>query len=99
MELNGIAQIKDLLYKLNKKIDVVIRQKKKGNLDYGYIEKILLNILKNANYNNQSYVSIIVPIKKEEIIKVCLEFFKSIDKDFYEIIANSLFQQNKQLKQ
>ena len=98
MELDYISEIDSLIEELNRKIDIVIEEKQRLNIDYSLLERIMLEILKSTRYIKEQQTSYIIPIKKEEIIKIALDFFKSVDIDFYKKALKVLMQQHNNIE-
>ena len=70
-----------LLEELNKFIDNVIKEKKYVKFNYEGLEMILAQMLDKQNIKpiNSTEVDLTFPIKKDEVIKLCFDFFESID--------------------
>lgn len=92
-----VVMQEEFLNKLNVAVDKIIREKKSMNLDYDYIEKTLKLMVNNRNAK-MSPVSIVVPIKKEEMIKTILEFFESIDDELYQKVIDVVLADDKDIK-
>lgn len=92
-----VVMQEEFLNKLNVAVDKIIREKKSMNLDYDYIEKALKLMVNNRNAK-MSPVSIVVPIKKEEMIKTSLEFFESIDDELYQKVIDVVLADDKDIK-
>lgn len=86
------------LKKLNIAIDKVIMEKKRLNINYDLLEKVLEAMIKNSRFIDSKPISIVVPIKKSEMLTVTLDFFKSIDLDFYRKAIDVIFQQYNNIK-
>lgn len=76
------------LFRLNECANRTREEKKKSNIDFAFLEKVYKIILRNTNYLQEGKVKCIIPIKKEEIIRIALEFFQSIDEEFYQRAKN-----------
>lgn len=72
------------LGQLNDAVDKVVEDKKYLPIDYDFLEKILAEAHKNPLWKKQPNITKVVQIKKEEMLAVMLDFFKSIDDEFYE---------------
>lgn len=92
-----VVMQEEFLNKLNVAVDKIIREKKSMNLDYDYIQKALKLMVNNRNAK-MSPVSIVVPIKKEEMIKTSLEFFESIDDELYQKVIDVVLADDKDIK-
>lgn len=82
IDLNKNSIIEETLLKdLNKFIDNVINEKKDVQFNYEALEDILWKMVESQNVRpiNTTNVDLTLPIKKEELIKVCFDFFESID--------------------
>lgn len=86
-----------LLKKLNISIDKVIEEKESFNLNYNLLEKILGLMVRNSRYINIGNIRTIVPVKKSEILTVTLDFFKSIDIDFYKKAVDTILHKDKNI--
>lgn len=76
------------LLKLNECANRTIEEKIESNIDFDFLEKVYEIILRNTNYLQEGTVQCIIPLKKEEIIRIALEFFQSIDEEFYQRAKN-----------
>jgi len=85
------------LKKLNIAIDRIIEEKQSMKLDYDFIEKVLKTMIKNRNVSN-SAVSVVVPIDKNKLLSITLDFFNSIDPEFYKKTIEIILQQNNDIK-
>ena len=85
------------LIKLNDAVDRIIEEKKLMKLDYDYIEKALKPLVKNRNVDTGS-IDIVVPIKKEEMIKIMLDFFMAVDPMFYNKAIRVILGQDKDIR-
>ena len=85
------------LKKLNIAIDRIIEEKQSMNLDYDFIEKILKSMIKNKNVNN-SDVLVVAPIDRSQLLSITLDFFNSIDPEFYKKTIEIILQQNNDIK-
>ena len=76
------------LLRLNECANRTIEEKRESNIDFDFLEKVYEIILRNANYLQEGKVKCIIPIKKEDIIRITLDFFQSIDEEFYQRAKN-----------
>lgn len=67
------------------------------NLNYEYIEKVLKAMIKNRNVNTNA-IHVVTQVKKEEILKITLEFFKSVEPELYKRAVNIILGQEKDIK-
>lgn len=95
---NSVVMREKFLNKLNIAIDKVIREKESINLDYDLIEKALGIMLRNVRSVDTGKISIVTPIKKEEMLKIVLDFFKSIDSEIYKKAIDTILQQTENIK-
>ncbi len=95
---NFVVMQEGFLNKLNIAIDKVIREKKTMNLDYDLMEKALGIMLRNVRSIDRGATFIAIPVKKEEILKITLDFFRSIDSEFHEKAINTILQQSENIK-
>jgi len=86
------------LKKLNIAIDQVIDEKKELDIDYDLLEKALEKMLKNVGNIQTSPIDAVTPIKKEEMLKIALDFFESIDPEFHKKAIEVILQQNESIK-
>lgn len=93
-----IVMRKRFLEELNIAIDKVIEEKESMDLDYDLLEKGLGRMIKNVRSKEVGPISVITPIKKEEMLQVTLNFFKSIDSELYKKAVNTILQQSKNIK-
>ena len=93
-----VVMRENFLEELNRAIDKVIAEKESMNLDYDLMEKALGLMLRNVKSLEESPITILTPIKKEDILKISLDFFKSIDTEFYNKAINIILQQSKNIK-
>jgi len=85
------------LKKLNIAIDTIIEEKQSMKLDYDIIEKVLKAMIKNRNVSN-SAVSVVVTIDRNQLLSITLDFFNSIDSEFYKKAIEIILQQNNDIK-
>lgn len=86
------------LEELNSAIDRVIEEKESMDLDYDLIEKTLGIMLRNIRSVPVSPITVITQIKKEEMLKVTLDFFKSIDPELHRKAVDTILQQSDKIK-
>lgn len=85
------------LKKLNIAINKIIEEKQSMKLDYDFIEKVLKSMIKNGYVNNRS-VSVASPVERSQLLSITLDFFNSIDPEFYKKTIEIILQQNKDIK-
>lgn len=95
---NLITLDEKILESLNKKVDLVIEDMGKHSLDYGALERIYQEIISAQKIVRYSRVDKLVPMKREEMLALALEFFQSIDDEFYRKAINAILNQNDKLK-
>lgn len=95
---DNIVMKEQFLKELNIAIDKVIEEKQQMGIDYDILEHILGNMLRVVHIRNTSQVEKIIPMKKEEMLKITLDFFKSVDEEFYKKAVNLILQQHKNIK-
>jgi len=93
-----VVMRENFLEELNIAIDKVIREKESMNLDYDLLEKALGVMLRNVKRLEEQPITILIPIKKEKVLKIVLDFFKSIDSEFYNKAINTILQQTENIK-
>ena len=81
-----VVMRENFLKELNIAIDRVIEEKESINLDYDLMERALGVMLRNVKRLEETPITVLIPIKKEKILKMVLEFFKSIDSEFNRIL-------------
>lgn len=86
------------LEELNIVIEKVIEEKESMDLDYDLLEKVLGTMIKSVRSEDVGPISVVTPIKKEEMLQVTLNFFKSIDSELYRKAINTILQQSKNIK-
>lgn len=89
---------REFIEQLNRTIDRVIDEKKTMNLNYDLLEKTLGLMLRSNINARYSPIQTITPLKKEEILKITLDFFKFIDIEFYNKARDVILQKNKNIK-
>lgn len=70
-----VVMRENFLKELNIAIDKVIEEKETMNLDYALMEKALGAMLRNVKRLEEHPITILIPIKKEEVLKIVLDFF------------------------
>lgn len=95
---NFVVMRGNFLEELNIAIDKVIEEKESMNLDYALMEKGLGGMLRNVERLEEQPITIVIPIKKEKVLKIVLDFFKSIDSEFYNKAINTILQQTENIK-
>lgn len=86
------------LQKLNSKIDEVISEKNSMPINYDLLEQVLGSILKHSRYREPISFSTVVQIKKDEMLGLTLDFFKSIDERLYEEAVNTIIKKHNNIK-
>jgi hypothetical protein len=93
-----IVMREETLEELNIVIEKVIEEKESMDLDYDLLEKVLEAMIKSVRNAEVGQISVVTPIKKEEMLQVTLNFFKSIDSELYRKAINTILQQSKNIK-
>ena len=84
MKLNEIIPMNNsFLEQWNRAIDGTIREKQRFNINYPMLENVLAASIKNQRFRRIGPIDKLIPVKKEEIISVALNFFQSIDEELY----------------
>lgn len=86
------------LNKLNTAIDKVIEEKDAMDLDYDFIEKSLGAMIRNVKNIEVGKITVLTPIAKEEMLKVTLDFFESIDPELHKKAVDTILQQTENIK-
>ena len=86
------------LKKLNSKIDEVIAEKNSMPINYDLLEQVLGTMLKHSRYKEPTSFPTVVQIKKEEMLGLTLDFFKSIDERLYEEAVNTIIKKHNNIK-
>ena len=73
----------DFLSKLNRIISYDKEEKINGIMDFDALEKLYISILRGKFHLKERRTSV-VALKREKMISIALDFFKSIDKEFYQ---------------
>ena len=94
----AIVMRENFLRDLNIAIDKVIEEKESMDLDYDLIENVLGTMLRNVKNAEVGEVTILTPIKKEEMLKITLDFFKSIDSELHKKAIDTILQQTENIK-
>ena len=58
----------------------------------------MLKILVTKKYYNPGEIARVIPVKKDKIISITLQFFKSVNPDLYNHVKSIIFNQNKKIK-
>lgn len=93
-----VVMRENFLRELNIAVDRVIKEKESMKLEYDLIEKSLGVMIRNVKKLEVNPISALTPIKKENMIKITLDFFKSIDPEFHKKAINTILQQNENIK-
>lgn len=94
---NFIVMNKKDLAELNEAIDKVLEQKRNFYIS-SFLEKGLERMIKNTKSIQEKKIPVITPMKKEEMIKITLDFFKSVDPEFYKKAIDIILQQSENIK-
>ncbi len=86
------------LEELNIAIDSIIEEKQFMPMHYNFIEKALEAMIKSSNVNIRTEEVVITPVDKGQVLKIALDFFKSVDSEFYKEAVEIILQQNKNIK-
>lgn len=86
------------LGKLNRAIGKTVQEKEEFDIDYDLLEKVLEAEIKNKRFRRTGPINKVVPIKKEELLAVALNFFESIDDEFYGKARDVILGQLKRIK-
>ena len=70
----------------------------KHSLDYDSLEKVFLRIIDAQKIVRYSRVDKLVPMKRETMLAVALDFFQSIDNEFYRKAIDTILNQNEKIK-
>ncbi len=95
---NGDILNDDSINKLNDSIDNVIEDKEAVNLDYDLLTFALKNMLINRKPIKSRPKAVETYLSKEEAIKTMLNFFKSIDEEYYNKAIQTVLQQSNKIK-
>jgi len=88
----------DIIKKLDKAAEKVAKDKLRYIIPYDFLEKILLLYIKNHDYKDINNARVIKPIKKWEIIKIALDFYRSLDDEIYEKVKSVILNQNPKIR-
>lgn len=83
--------------KLNRAIDGVILEKEYGDIDYNPIEEILLQLI-NIRIEEYGTIEPIHLLSKQEMIKILLDFFSSLDEELYQQVIDIVLHQSDRIK-
>ena len=89
-----------LLRKLNEEVSYAIEEKKSRRMDYATLENVMKKYIDTFVKKVSKKVQnppMVVTMKKEEMIKHALDFFKSIDEDLYNQAKKIILQQDKNI--
>lgn len=86
------------LKNLNSKIDEVIAEKNSMPIDYNLLETVLGVMLKHSRYRETTSFPTVVQIKKDEMLGLTLDFFKSIDERLYQEAVNTIIKKHNNIK-
>lgn len=95
---NFITLDEETLKDLNKTADLIIEDMGKHSLDYDSLEKVFLRIIDAQKIVRYSRVDKLVPMKRETMLAVALDFFQSIDNEFYRKAIDTILNQNEKIK-
>lgn len=88
----------ETLKKLSKKIDEVIEEKDNVPINYDLLERSLGTMLKNTRFRRTMPFPAVVHIKKDEMLGITLDFFRSIDERLYEEAVNAIIKKHNNIK-
>ena len=88
----------ETLEKLNTTIDKTLDEKEYVPIDYSLLEISLGAMLRNARFRRNGSFPTVVRIKKEEMLGLTLDFFKSIDETLYEEAVNTIIKKHNNIK-
>ena len=98
MDLKELMIIsKEELKQLNKSIDKINHEKSRINFNRNILEKLMGRIEKAIPYRNESEINIITPIKYQKMLKLVMDFYKSIDEEIYQKVKEYVLQQEKNI--
>ena len=95
---NFIILDEQTLKNLNQTADLIIEDMGKHTLDYDSLEKVFLRLIDAQRIVRYSRVDKLVPMKRETMLAVALDFFKSIDNEFYQKAIDVILHQNEKIK-
>ena len=88
----------ETLEKLNTTIDKTLDEEEYVPIDYSLLEISLGAMLRNARFRRNGDFPTVVRIKKEEMLGLTLDFFKSIDETLYEKAVNTIIKKHNNIK-
>lgn len=96
MDLNELMIVNEQeLEELNKAIDRISQEKSRINFNRDILERLMERIEKVIPYREESEIRIITPIRYNEMLKLVMDFYKSIDEEIYQKVKKYVFQQEK----
>lgn len=95
---NLIILDENTLNELNLKVDMVIEDMDKHRLDYDMLNQVLQEIVNAQRIVRYSRVEKLVPMTREKMLAVALDFFQSIDEEFYRKAIDLILHQNEKIK-
>lgn len=96
MNLNELMIVNEQeLEKLNKAIDRISQEKSRINFNRDILERLMERIEKVIPYREESEIRIITPIKYHEMLRLVMDFYKSIDEEIYQKVKKYVLQQEK----
>ena len=106
---NSIVLKEELLKQLNNAIDITIDEKQRMRLDYEWLEAITGKMTQNKRANRRRYKTADVIMSKipkpvqlstistSEMVKLAVDFFKSVDEDIYKLAVETILQQKEKI--
>ncbi len=95
---NFITLDEETLKSLNKTADLIIEDMGKHSLDYDALEKVFLRLIDAQRIVRYTRVDKLVPMKRETMLAVALDFFQSIDNVFYRKAIDVILNQTEKIK-
>lgn len=96
MDLNELMIVNEQeLEELNKSIDRINQEKSGINFNRDILERLMERIEKVIPYREESEISTITPMRYNEMLKLVMDFYKSIDEEIYQKVEKYVFQQEK----
>lgn len=95
---NIIILDKETLQKLNKRVDKIAENFNEYHIDCEALHRVLGALIHEQKLQRPTNVPKLIPIKKEELLAVTLDFFKSVDEEFYRKAIDAILNQNERLK-
>ena len=87
------------LKRINELTDKIIKMQKDYALSYLFIEHALKIYMENNKFIiTRRKIESVKPLKKWEIISLALDYFKSIDEEFYKVLNDIVLGQNSKIK-